>query len=155
MKNLSFDGSDVAGGEQSAVFCLGDEGSDDRDTCRVCGDGVVEGAVIVAVAENVVAAGDAAGTGSEKVRGVRKDAKDHLRRTEDFLFVGVGGGVAEEAVELGDGGGSWGGLFGGQGTGCGQDTGILCPTIVKQIANGYMQFFGLAGSGWRRVVEGG
>jgi hypothetical protein len=102
-----------------------------------------------------VAAGDAAGTGSGKVRGVRKDAEGHLGRAEDFLSVGVGGGVAEEAVESGDGGSSGRGLFGGQGTGCRQDTGIHCPTIVKQIANDYLQFFGLAGSGWGRVVEGG
>ncbi len=39
VKNLSFVGSDAAGGEQSAVFRLGDEGADDGDTCRVCGDG--------------------------------------------------------------------------------------------------------------------
>ncbi len=118
-------------------------------------DGVVEGAVVVSVAEKVMAAGDTAGTGSGKVRCVRKDAKDHFRRAEDFLSVGVGGGVAEEAVESGDGSGSWGGLFGGQCTGCGQGTGIHCSTIVKQIVNGYLQFFGLAGSGWGRVVKGG
>ncbi len=56
--------------------------------------GVVEWAIVVFVAEKVVAAGDAAGTGSGKVRGVRKDAEDHLRRAEDFLSVGVGCGVA-------------------------------------------------------------
>ncbi len=94
-------------------------------------------------------------TSGKKVRGVRKDKEDHFGRVEDFLSVGVGGGVAEEAVESGDGGGSGGGLFGGQGTGCRQDTGIHCPTIVKQIANGYLQFFDLAGSGWGRVVDGG
>jgi hypothetical protein len=66
----------------------------------------------------------------------------------------VGGHVAEEAIESGDGGGSGGGLLGCQGIGCRQDTGIHCP-IVKQIANGYLQFFGLAGSDWGRVVEGG
>ncbi len=59
----------------------------------------------------------------------------------------MGGGVAEKAVETDDGGGSWGGLLGSQGTGGGDDAGIHCPTIVKQIANGYLQFFGLAGSG--------
>jgi hypothetical protein len=75
-------------------------------------------------------------------------------RLSDFLSIGVGDHVAEEAVESGNGGGSGGGLLGGQGTGCRQDTGIHCPTIVKQIANGYLQFFGLAGSGWGRVVEG-
>ncbi len=68
----------------------------------------------------------------------------------------MGGGVAKEAVETGDGGGGGRGLFGNQGTGGGKDAGINgCPTIVKQITNGYLQFFGLAGGGWWRVVEGG
>ena len=67
----------------------------------------------------------------------------------------MGGGVAEEAVESCDGGGGGGGLLRGEGTGGREDAGIHCPTIVKQIANGYLQFFGLAGSGGGRVVEGG
>jgi hypothetical protein len=67
----------------------------------------------------------------------------------------VGCGVAEEAVETGNGGGGRGGLFRSQGTCGGEDAGIHCPTIVKQIANGYLQFFGLAGSGGGGVVEGG
>ncbi len=46
-------------------------------------------------------------------------------------------------------------MLGSQGTGSGKDAGIHCPAIVKQIANGYLQFFGLAGSGWGRVVKGG
>ena len=46
-------------------------------------------------------------------------------------------------------------MFGSQGTCGGEDSGIHCPTIVKQIANGYLQFFGLAGSGGGGVVEGG
>ena len=67
----------------------------------------------------------------------------------------MGGGVAEEAVETGNGGGGRGGLFRSQCTCGGEDAGIHCPTIVKQIANGYLQFFGLAGSGGGGVVEGG
>ena len=67
----------------------------------------------------------------------------------------MGGGVAEEAVESCDGGGGGGGLLRGEGTGGREDAGIHCPTIVKQIANGYLQFFGLAGSGGGGVVEGG
>jgi hypothetical protein len=43
VKNLSFVGSDAAGGEKSAVFRLGDEGADDGDKCRVCGDGWLKG----------------------------------------------------------------------------------------------------------------
>ena len=95
MENLTFVSGDAAGGEQSAIFRLGDERADDGDTCGVCRDGVVEGTVVVFVAENVVAAGDAAGTGSGKVRGIRKDAEDHLGRAENLLSVGVGGGVTE------------------------------------------------------------
>ena len=64
----------------------------------------------------------------------------------------MGGGVAEEAVESCDGGGGGGGLLRGEGTGGREDAGIHCPTIVEQIANGYLQFFGLAGSGGGRVV---
>ena len=67
----------------------------------------------------------------------------------------MGRGVSEEAVEACDGGGGGGGLLRGQGAGGGEEAGIHCPTIVKQIANGYLQFFGLAGSGGGRVVEGG
>ncbi len=51
IENLSFVGGDAAGGEQSAIFCLGDEGADDGDTCEVCGDGVVEWAFVVFVAD--------------------------------------------------------------------------------------------------------
>jgi hypothetical protein len=40
-----------------------------------------------------------------------------------------------------------GSLLGSQGTGGGENAGIHCPAIVKQIANDYLQFFGLAGSG--------
>ncbi len=78
MKNLSFVGGDPAGGEQSTIFRFGDEGADDGDTCRVCGGGVVSGTVVIFVAEKVMAAGDAAGTGSRKVKGVRKGSKGHF-----------------------------------------------------------------------------
>ena len=94
-----------------------------------------------------MATGDTAGAGSGKVRGVGVASQDHFRGAVDLSAVGVGGDVAEEAVESDDGGGGGGGLLRSKGTGSGKDAGIHCPTIVKQIANGYLQFFGLAGSG--------
>ena len=113
MEDLTFVSGDAAGGKQSAIFRLGDERTDDGDTSGVCRDGVVQWAVVVFVAEEVMAAGDAAGTGSGEIGGVREDAEDHGGGAEDFLSIGVGGHVAEEAVEAGDGGGSGVGLLGG------------------------------------------
>ncbi len=42
MEDLTFVSGDAAGGEQSAIFRLGDERTDDGDTCGVCRDGVVQ-----------------------------------------------------------------------------------------------------------------
>ncbi len=102
MEDLSVVGRDAAGGKKSAVFRLGNEGTDNRYTCRVRRDEMVEGGVVVFVSEKVVAACDASSTGSREVRSVRQDAEDHLRRAKDFLSIRVGGGVAEEAVESGN-----------------------------------------------------
>ncbi len=110
-EDFSLVGRDAAGGEKSAVFRLGNEGTDDRYTCRVREDGMVEGGVVVFVSEKVMAASDASSTGSREGKTVRQDAEDHLRRAEDFLSIRVGGGVAEEAVDSGNGGDSRGGLF--------------------------------------------
>jgi hypothetical protein len=48
-------------------------------------------------------AGNAAGAGSGKVRGVGDGAEDNLGGAEYFSPVGVGGGVPEEAVKAGHG----------------------------------------------------
>ncbi len=103
----------------------------------------------------MMSAGDTADAGSGKVGRIGVALQQHFRGAVDFSAVGVGGGVAEEAVETGNGGGGGRGLFGSQDTSGGEDAGIHCPIIVKQIANGYLQFFGLAGSGGGRGVEGG
>ncbi len=66
-----------------------------------------------------MAAGDTAGAGSGEVRGVGVAAQYHVRCAVNCSAVGVGGGVAEAAVETGDGGGGGRGLFGSQGTGGG------------------------------------
>ena len=148
-------GCDAGGGEGAGILCLRHEGADDRNAGAVGGDGVVGWGVIAEVPEEVMATGDTAGAGSGKVRGVGVAAEYHCGGAVDFSAVGVGGDVAEEAVESDDGGGGGGGLLRSKGTGSGKDAGIQCPTIVKQIANGYLQFFGLSGSGGGRVVQGG
>ncbi len=56
---------------------------------------MVEWSVIGVVAEEMGTAGNAAGTGSGKVRGVGDGAEDHLGGAEYFSPVGVGGGVPE------------------------------------------------------------
>ena len=154
-QNLPLVGCNAGGGEGAGVLCLRHEGADDRDAGAVGGDGVVGWGIIGDVPEEVMCAGDASGSGSGEVRRVGVAPQHHVGCTVDFSAVGVGGCVPEEAVESGDGVGGGGGLLGSQGTGSGKDAGIHCPAIVKQIANGYLQFFGLAGSGWGRVVKGG
>ena len=64
---------------------------------------MVEWGVIGVVAEEMGTAGNAAGTGSGKVRGIGDGAEDHLGGAEYFSPVGVGGGVPKEAVKAGHG----------------------------------------------------
>ena len=154
-QNLPLVGGDAGGGKGAGVLRLRHEGADDGNAGAVGGDGVVEWGVVAEVPEEMVTAGNTAGAGSGQVRRVGETAQYHVGSAEDFPTVGVGGGVTEETVETDNGGGGRGGLFGSQGTCGGEDAGIHCPTIVKQIANGYLQFFGLAGSGGGGVVEGG
>ena len=151
-QNLPLVGGDAGGGKDAGVLRLRHEGADDGNAGAVGGDGVVEWGVVVKVPEEVMATGNTAGAGSGQVRRVGKTSQNHFGSAKDFSAVGVGGDVAEEAVESDDGGGGGGGLLRSKGTGSGKDAGIHCPTIVKQIANGYLQFFGLAGSGGGRVV---
>ena len=58
-----------------------------------------------------MAAGDTAGAGSGQVGRVGITAQHHVGCAKYFSTVGVGGGVAKEAVETGNGGGCRGGLF--------------------------------------------
>ncbi len=74
---------------------------------------------------------------------------------EDLAAVGVGRSVAQKAVEVDHGVRRGVGLFGAEGAGGGEETGVDGTTIVQQVAYGYLQFFGLGGSGWRGSVESG
>ena len=51
---------------------------------------------------------------------------------------GWGGGVTEEVVEAGHGVGRGLGLFGAEGTGGWEETGVHGTTIVQQVAYGYL-----------------
>ncbi len=51
-------------GEDSGVLGFGDEGTDDGDTGAVRRDGVVERGVVAVVTKEIVATGDASGTGA-------------------------------------------------------------------------------------------
>ena len=63
-ENLPLVGGDAGGGKDSGVLCFGNEGTDDGDAGTVGGYGMVERGVVVAVAEEVVTAGDASGIGA-------------------------------------------------------------------------------------------
>ena len=67
----------------------------------------------------------------------------------------MGGGVSEETVEACHGFGGGVRLLGRKGASGGQETGIDSTTVVKQVANGYLQFFGLGWGGWGGSVGGG
>jgi hypothetical protein len=127
----------------------------DGDAGAVGRDGVVDWCGVEEVTEEVVTSCDTAGARSGEIRCVGETPEHHVRCPVYFAAIGVGADVAEEAVEACDGFGGGGGLLRGQGTGCGQDAGIHCPAVVQQIANGNLEFFGLAGSGWGRVVGSG
>ncbi len=74
-----------------------------EQTTGVGRDRVVEGRVVVEVAEKVRAAGDTPGRRAGEVGGVREATENHSGRSVYFSSVGVGGGVAEETVETGHG----------------------------------------------------
>ncbi len=155
-QNSSFSCGDAGGGKGSGVFGLRNAVTDDGDSGAVGRDGVVDWGSVEEVTEEVVTPCDTAGARSGEKRGIGKAPEHHVRCPVDFAAIGVGADVAEKAVEACDGFGGGGGLLRGQGTGCEQDTGIHCPAVVQQIANGYLKFFGLAGSGaggeWSEVV---
>ncbi len=54
------------------------------------------------------------------------------------MAVGVGSSVAEEAVEAGHGVRRGVGLYGAEGAGGGEETGVDSTTIVQQVAYGYL-----------------
>jgi hypothetical protein len=113
-QDLPLVGCDAGGGKGAGVLCLRHEGADDGNAGAVGGDGVVGWGVDADVPEEVMAAGDTAGAGPGEVRGVGVAAQYHVRCAVILSAVGVGRGVAEEAVETGDGGGDGRGLFGSQ-----------------------------------------
>ncbi len=90
------------------------------------------------VAEEVMAFGDAASAGSGKVGCVGERAKNNFRGAEKFSSVGVGGSVAEEAVEAFHGVGSGRGLLRGQGTGCGQEARVYGTAVVEKVPYSYL-----------------
>ena len=71
VKNLPLVGGDAGGGKDSGVFGFGHEGTDNGDASTVRGYGMVERGVVVAVAEEVVTAGDASGIGAGEEGRVR------------------------------------------------------------------------------------
>ena len=155
LQDSSFNCGYAGGGKGSGVFGLRNAVAYDGDAGAVGRDGVVDWCGVEEVTEEVVTSCDTAGARSGEIRCVGETPEHHVRCPVYFAAIGVGADVAEEAVEACDGFGGGGGLLRGQGTGCGQDSGIHCPAVVQQIANGNLEFFGLAGSGWGRVVGSG
>ncbi len=70
-KDLPLIGCDASGGKDSGVLGFGNEGTDDGDAGTVRGYGMVERGGVVAVAKEVVAAGDASGIGAGEEGRVR------------------------------------------------------------------------------------
>ncbi len=64
VKYLTLVRRDSSGGEDPGVLGFGDERTDDGDTGAVRRDGMVERGVVAVVAKEMVAAGDASGTGA-------------------------------------------------------------------------------------------
>ena len=91
---------------------------------------MIEGSVVVDVAEKVRAAGDTAGRRAGEVGGVGEAAENHLGRSENLSSVGMGGGVSEETVETGHGFGGGVRLLGRKCAGGGQEAGIDGTTVV-------------------------
>ena len=89
---------DPGGGEESSVLGLCYERADDRDTRGVSRNGVIEWGVVVVVTEYAVTPGHTSGPGSGEIRGVRERAKNHGGGPKNFVAIGVGGGISEEAV---------------------------------------------------------
>ena len=104
-QDLPLVGCDAGGGKGAGILCLRHERADDGYAGAVSGDGVVEWGVVAKVPEEVMAAGNTAGAGSGQVRRIGVASQHHVGCAENFSAVGVGGGVAEEAVESCDGGG--------------------------------------------------
>ena len=70
-EDLPLIGCDVSCGKDPGVLGFGNEGTDDGDAGSVRGYGMVERGVVVAVAEEVVTAGDASGIGAGEEGRVR------------------------------------------------------------------------------------
>ncbi len=130
VEDLSLVRCDAKGGESAGVLRFGDERADNWDARGVRRDPVVEGRVVVEVAEKVRASGDTPGRRAGEVGGVREATENHLGRSVNFSSVGVGGGVAEETVETGHDFGGGLRLLGRKGAGSGQEAGIDSTTVV-------------------------
>ena len=105
--------------------------------------------------EVVVGSGDRARARPGQIRGVGEDVKGHGRGAKNFHAVGVRGDKSKEAVQVGHGRKRGGGLCAGQRTSGGQDAPVKASTIVKEIADRYLQLFLLGGGGgWRRIGGG-
>ena len=130
VEDLSLVRRDARGGESAGVLRFGDERADNWDARGVGRDWVVEGSVVVDVAEKVSAAGDTAGRRAGEVGGVGEAAENHLGRSENLSSVGVGGGVSEETVETGHGFGGGVRLLGRKCTGSGQEAEVYSTTVV-------------------------
>ena len=119
------------------------------------GDGGIEEGGVVAAREMVERPGHTASVGPGQIRGVGEDVKGHGGGAKNFHAVGVRGDKSKEAVQVGHGRKRGGGLCAGQRTSGGQDATVNASTIVKEIADRYLQLILLGGGGgWRRIGGG-
>ena len=94
-------------------------------------NGVIEWGVVVFVAEYAVVPGHTSGAGSGEIRSVRERAENHFGGPKNFVAVGVGGGISEEAVQSLHRVGRGRSLLRGQGTGGGQETRVDSAAIIE------------------------
>ncbi len=118
------------GGEETSVLGLCYKRADDRDTRGVGRNGVIEWGVVVFVAEYAVVPGHTSGAGSGEIRSVRERAENHFGGPKNFVAVGVGGGISEEAVQSFHRVGRERSLLRGQGTGGGQEARVDGAAII-------------------------
>jgi hypothetical protein len=169
---------DACSREETAVFGLHDERTQDGNASRVGGDGVVDGVVHEEGhrwASHVVGgASDGSSSGTGKVGGVQMDAQDHIGWTQlgdervwrrrlrmdaqdhircpiDLASIRMRRDKGQETVQAGHGGEGGGGLFCGESAGRGEDTSVNAAPVAS-IASSLL-LPAIPWIGWGRLGE--
>ncbi len=88
---------------------------------------------------------DAAGARAREIGGIGKNRQEHVRRMKDNVTEAMTGDEAQEALQPFHGAERRRGLLARESTGCLEDSRVHQPSVVHQVANGYLNVLTLGG----------